>query len=767
MFACPVLLASVCSAAPRSDPTLVLGFERIDNASVLSHWRSDPSGPDSTLFLDSTSVHGGRYSGRLERTTSSPATFSACAFEIPVKFKGDTLELRGWLRYQDVVGMAGLWQRQDRSVAGPMPAIADGPTILQFDNMAARQLRGTADWVEYSVKLPLDPTARKVTVGAQLMGTGRVWADDLRLFVDGKPLAEAPEKVTVFDTDTSFDAGSRITIETVTPKQLDYLVLLGKAWGFLKYHHPAVVRGDRQWDFDLFRVLPGVLTAKNAVAAQRELSRWITGLGPVPPCTTCVQLPTTLVLSPRLGWLADRARLGDALSAQLVAVHERRPKVDEQFFVAFGRGARNPDFSNELNYPRQNEPDPGYRLLALFRIWNIIEYWTPNRELADSDWDATLREFIPRFLAARTKTAYQLELLALIARVNDTHSNVWSSLLEAQPPAGSADLPVRVRFVEEKAVVAEFTNPRLGPATGLQVGDVIAAIDGVPVDSLVARRQPFYAASNPSARLRDMARSLTRGMPGSVQLSVLRVSQQLALRAERVPVDSINRERERKHDHEGPTFRRLSSDVAYLKLSSVKTVEVNDYLNGMKGARCLVIDLRNYPSAFMVFDLGCHLVREPTPFVKFTAGDMQNPGAFSFGNTLTLYPSKPYVECPVAILVDEITQSQAEYTTMALRSRPGTVVVGSQTSGADGTVSAISVPGAQSTTITGVGVYYPDGTLTQGIGIVPDLEVRPTIAGIRAGRDELIEAAVQRVLGRAITAEELRALTTPGSGPRP
>ena len=121
----------------------------------------------------------------------------------------------------------------------------------------------------------------------------------------------------------------------------------------------------------------------------------------------------------------------------------------------------------------------------------------------------------------------------------------------------------------------------------------------------------------------------------------------------------------------------------------------------------------------------------------------------------------------MAILVDEVTQSQAEYTTMAFRSRPGTVVVGSQTAGADGNVSAIPIPGAQRTMISGIGVYYPDGTPTQGIGIVPDLEVRPSIAGIRAARDELLEAAVLRVLGRAITAEELRALATPDHGPRP
>lgn len=50
--------------------------------------------------------------------------------------------------------------------------------------------------------------------------------------------------------------------------------------------------------------------------------------------------------------------------------------------------------------------------------------------------------------------------------------------------------------------------------------------------------------------------------------------------------------------------------------------------------------------------------------------------------------------------------------------------------------------------ISGIGIFYPDGTPTQRVGIVPDLEVRPTIAGVRAGRDEVLEAGVSLALGR-------------------
>jgi len=108
-------------------------------------------------------------------------------------------------------------------------------------------------------------------------------------------------------------------------------------------------------------------------------------------------------------------------------------------------------------------------------------------------------------------------------------------------------------------------------------------------------------------------------------------------------------------------------------------------------------------------------------------------------------PQQPHYGGKVVILVDEVTQSQAEYTTMAFRTAPGALVIGSTTAGADGNVSTVPLPGGLSSYISGIGVFYPDGTPTQRVGIIPDIVVRPTIAGIRSGRDELIEEAIRRI----------------------
>jgi C-terminal processing protease CtpA/Prc len=86
---------------------------------------------------------------------------------------------------------------------------------------------------------------------------------------------------------------------------------------------------------------------------------------------------------------------------------------------------------------------------------------------------------------------------------------------------------------------------------------------------------------------------------------------------------------------------------------------------------------------------------------------------------------------------------------MAFRTAPGAIVIGSTTAGADGNVSTVPLPGNLSSYISGIGVFYPDNRPTQRVGIIPDIEVKPTIAGIRAERDELIEEAIRRITGGA------------------
>jgi C-terminal processing protease CtpA/Prc len=524
-------------------------------------------------------------------------------------------------------------------------------------------------------------------------------------------------------------------------------------WGFLKYHHPRVAAGELHWDYELLRVLPRVLDARDFEAATAILADFVDNVPGFPDCTACAEPPQNVHLQPDLAWIHDRELLGDDLATLLESVYRNRHASGPQFFVALQPNVGNPNFTNEQPYKQFKLPDAGFRLLALFRFWNIIRYWFPYRDLIGEDWDHVLAEFVPRLALARDPDRYKLELMALIAHAHDTHANLWSSL-DVQPPVGKLQLPVTVRFIEGVPVVTGFPHAA-GKAGSLKLGDVLRSLDGATFESLVADWQPYYAASNDPTRRRDIGRNFTRGDKSTCHVRLERDGKPLELDVERVPTGTIDPQSGATHDLAGEVFRLLSPEVGYLKLSAVKLDQVASYLRGASGTRGLVIDIRNYPSAFVVFALGQHLVSEPTPFARFTNGDLANPGAFVWTEPLALQPEAPRYEGKVVILIDEVSQSQAEYTTMAFRAAPGAVVVGSTTAGADGNVSAIPMPGGLSTMISGIGVFYPDHRPTQRVGILADVEARPTIEGVRQGRDEVLEVALRQILGGTVLQEEI------------
>jgi C-terminal processing protease CtpA/Prc len=746
-------LALICGAQDRSGLAGVLSFEKEPSGTRPAGWSAFPPGD---IFADDTTVHGGKRSVRIERQADGAGQFSGINLAIPMDFAGNAIELRGFVRTENVSDFAALWMREDGESrqAGP----------LAFDSMQRLHINGTTDWKQYSIFVPMQPDARQLYIGFLLAGAGKAWADGLQLLVDGKPIWEAPKverPKTILDTDHDFDNGSKVVITELSKVQIENLGSLGKIWGFLKYHHPEIAAGRRHWDYDLFRILPAVLKAPDREAANAAVATWIARLGDVPACQSCARLDEAeLDFKPEIEWIKSEAMLGSDLSRALQTVYRNRSK-GRQYYLSLTPGIGNPVFQNEPAYAALTLPDPGFQLLALYRFWNIIEYWFPYRNVIGEDWDKVLVEFIPKVALAKSSDDYKREMLALIARVHDTHANVWSSL-NVRPPAGTCQLPVIVRFLENRAVVTGYSDAAAAVGMPLQRGDAIEALDGVAVSELIRQWKPYYADSNEPTMLRDMARDLTRGACGEVKVQVRRENGTLEVAANRVSVARTASDGNATHDLPGDTFRKLSNDIAYLKLSSIKAADSPKYVHDAAGTKGLVIDIRNYPAEFTVFTLGSLLVDKETPFGRFAEGDLANPGAFHFGAPISITPAKPHYSGKVVILVDEISQSSAEYTAMAFRSSPNAFVIGSTTAGADGNVSQIPLPGGLRSMISGIGVFYPDKRPTQRVGIVPDLEVKPTIAGIRAGRDELLEAALRKILGPDVPPAEIEKLARAG-----
>jgi C-terminal processing protease CtpA/Prc len=650
------------------------------------------------------------------------------------------LKLTGYLKTDQVAqGYGGLWLR------------IDGPQgMLAIDNMSKHPVQGTTDWQQYTITLPLPEEAQGIAFGGLLPGSGTLWLDQLALTVDDKPLAQAPPKLVAHykaEQDTAFRRGSRLTLEHLSPQQLDNLAVLGRVWGFVKYYHPAVARGDYNWDAELLRVLPRVLATKSLSERSQVLSTWLASLGPIPACKTCQEpAPGSVRLQADLNWLTDTKQLSPALSQQLVYLRHNRNQ-GPHYYVAAMPNVGNPVFQHEEVYPAATTPDAGLRLLALYRYWNMINYFFPYRYAIGEDWQRVLPACIPEFVAASTAEQYQLATLRLAARIHDTHAGLTG--LALQRYWGAYYAPVQVRFVEGQATVTNYFDATLGAASALQKGDVLLQVDGVKTTDLVKARQPLTPASNEPVQLRNIAADLLRGTTDHVGVVVRRAGRELPVTLTRYPASQLNLAlNSGTPDPKAPAWRLLPDNIGYLALGTLQQSQLPEIMTAAKDTKGLVLDLRNYPSDFLIFALTPYLLRKPTSFAKFSQPSVAYPGMFVAGPEVVVPATKgqPYAG-KVVILVNEITQSSAEYHAMAFRAAPGTTVLGSTTSGADGNVSTIVLPGNVRTRITGLGVYYPDGRETQRVGIVPDIEVKPTIKGITEGRDEVLERAMQLIKG--------------------
>ncbi len=291
-----------------------------------------------------------------------------------------------------------------------------------------------------------------------------------------------------------------------------------------------------------------------------------------------------------------------------------------------------------------------------------------------------------------------------------------------------------------------YYNDTLNVKQNFKIGDVIKTINGVSITELVKKNLPITPASNYETQLRDMPQAfLLRGNAPEFTYEIIRDGKTLNVTQVNLPRTKINYAALDPLGPNDPAYKLIDGNIAYLypgKYYNKDLEAIKKMFNGTKG---IIIDMRCYPSEFMPFTFVPYIKSGDNNFVKFTVGSVANPGQFITGKELNIKPTNEY-KGKVVVIVNEQTQSQAEYTTMAFQSSPNVTVIGSTTAGADGNVSSIILPGGINTMISGIGVFYPDGTPTQRKGVRIDEIVKPTIQGIKAGKDELLERAKTIIL---------------------
>lgn len=717
--------ADVVSTLPAN-----MDFETEFTDSLLFNWDCIEDGYQ--FVCDSTVSLSGSRSGRLD-FVGPEGEAGLLTQKIPYSYQGDEIVFSGFFR-KSLLG--------DESSSGFfMRLFGSAGEFIEHNYSVIEDSTGDSDWAHFEIMVESGKFADSLSFGVYLIGSGSIWIDDLEMTIDGNPVAETPllpEYGAL--TDHEFDAGSGIAINEVDSFQIESLVQLGKIWAFLKYHHPYICNGEVNWDYQLFRVMPGILQASTSREREQALLGLFDDLPLVVSCK-CTDIEVDRVrLATDLSWI-DNSVLGVTLTEKLENVYAGRYQ-EPSFYV---RSTPYPFFF-ENSYEDLTMPDAGFRILALYRYWGMVEYYFPYRYATNNSWSDQIRISLPYFIAADSPLEYQQALQRLIVSVGDSHARLFTESETLTEFLGEYSVPLHLCCIDGNWVVDGYTHSS-GEESSVRVGDVVLSCDGELLSDIVERLRPYSSGSNEQSMFHIMGRYLLRVDSDSVQLVMSRGDQTMDVTMTAVPAEEVDRSYSEVPAVGETSYTITDENVGYVHLGTLMRSDVPGMKEAFREISGLVLDLRSYPCDFPIYEVASYIVPESTPFVIFSKCDFSNPGTFYWNKpTLAGGDDSEMYTGRVALIVDEGTQSSGEFHAMAWRVAPETMVFGHATAGADGNVVSFYLPGGMYSRFTGLGVYNPDSSETQRVGIIPDVPMSPTIPGLQAGRDELLEAAVEWVL---------------------
>ncbi len=529
-----------------------------------------------------------------------------------------------------------------------------------------------------------------------------------------------------------------------TEQESEKIATFCKLWGFLKYYHPTVAKGKIDWDKEFTNRIKDVSSLNSKEEINNYYSEWIYSLGIVKNCKKCKnEIGDSLKFNLDLAWLSDSLVFTKTLMNQLQFIQHNR-NLFKNYYVQQYKFVGNTKFDNEKAYKDSIFPSIELRLLSLSRYWNIINYFFPYKYRIGQDWNEVLVEMLPKFRDSKDTIAYHLAMLELTAKINDSHAGFATKYTNLY--FGIKSPPFMVKIIDKKAIVTGLYNDSLCKKNDIQLGDVFLKVGNLSIEDIIKEKSKYIGASNEATKLRKIYFAILNGHTDSVDA--------IFERNGIIQTKTIYRYYFWQFKYKWPsenknnTYKILDGNIGYINLGLLQKKETKKCLNDLKDTKAIIFDVRNYPNGTM-YSIANFLNADNKPFAKFTYPDLSYPGVYHYTTSYScgMKNDAPYVG-KVILLFNETTQSHAEFTLMALQTAPNVTSIGSQTAGADGNVSLITFPGNYKTYMTGIGVYYPDGRETQRIGIVPDIEIKPTIEGIKSKRDEVLEKAIEVINGK-------------------
>jgi len=531
---------------------------------------------------------------------------------------------------------------------------------------------------------------------------------------------------------------SQMTFGQAKITETEKLAATCKVWGYLKYYHPKVASGDFNWDEKLFEVLPKIESAKTKEEYSAVIEKWIDDLGIVPANKPLADDPKKDFFNENLNldWTQKDKLFSKNLSKKLKFITKNRFQGANHYVNRDGKEVKF-QFVNEPEYAEFLWTNKNLRILSLFRFWNYVEYFFPYKYKMDQKWDDALVEILPHIIAPASEKEFLLAMREISIKLNDTHAATFNMQM-MQYLGGEKYTAFGSKFIDDKAVITTIANDSLAKIDDLKIGDVITKIDGITVAQKLDELLKYMQGSNRPAAILNGGFVMFTGNTDDFEVEFIRDNVTSVKKIHRYP----NKKIKRSPPKISPNWEILEDNIGYVKMNKVPKEEVPEMMEKLKNTQAIIFDVRNRPT-YTDFLVSEYLNPEPKPILRLLYQDLSYPGRYYFNDEMEECGkiNTDYYKGKVIVLVNSGTHSFGEQTAMSLQTAPNTTVIGSQTSGADGPNYYFKIIKGFDSSFTSAGVFYPNKKETQRIGIVPDIEVKPTIVGAQQGKDEVLDRA--------------------------
>lgn len=401
-------------------------------------------------------------------------------------------------------------------------------------------------------------------------------------------------------------------------------------------------------------------------------------------------------------------------------------------------------------------PAAAQQLETFDSVWSIVNRTHFDSTFNGVNWNGVREEFRPHAERARSSSELRTILMEMLNALGQSHFSLLPQEITSEDESysgGPGELGMDVRVLNGVVVVVRVRENGPAARAGVQPGWVVEQIDGHALSAVLEGAQK-RANRTPNATASAHARVLLNGEVGSVAELHVRDG------ADRVHTLSIERVQDSglpvKLGHLPVFYAKLHSRRLDATPAGIGLIEFNAWMvplvaridtafDQLRDADGIIIDLRGNPGG-----VGAMSVGVANQFVDsaHSLGTMQlRNGKLQ----LRLSPRRvdtrgqrvePY-NGPVAILTDELTASTSEMFVGGLQALKRVRVFGQTTAGAVLPALLDKLPNGDVFMHAIADFVTSDGTRLEARGAVPDELVSTTRADLLAGRDPVLDAAIE------------------------